>query len=44
MSYTIDRLITGAAFDAVDSRTRVALAAVTDFSSGSGALGRRLSF
>ena len=27
MSYTIDRLITGAAFDAVDSRTRVALAA-----------------
>ena len=27
MSYTIDRLITGAAFDDVDSRTRAALAA-----------------
>ena len=27
MSYTIDRLITGSAFDAVDSRTRAALTA-----------------
>ena len=27
MSYTIDRLITGATFDAVDARTRAALAA-----------------
>ena len=27
MTYTIDRLITGAAFDAVDARTRTALAA-----------------